>query len=52
VGKPIKVTQIDNPTKAQVEKVHEQYLDALQKLYDEYKDEFHAYRTQEMRFVA
>ena len=52
VGTPIPVKLNANPSQKEIETLHQQYLDALQKLYDEYKDIFHYYRTSDMRFVA
>jgi 2-acylglycerol O-acyltransferase 2 len=52
VGKPIYVDKvIANPTEEQIQDLHQKYLDGLQQLYDDYKDIFHTYRKQEMRFV-
>jgi hypothetical protein len=52
VGKPIPVQQVLQPTPQQVDELHQTYLNELQKLYDEFKDRYHSYRKQEMRFVA
>ncbi|KAL2917659.1 diacylglycerol O-acyltransferase 1 [Polyrhizophydium stewartii] len=51
-GPPIYVDKVETPTCEQVDALHKQYLAALQRLYDQHKDEFHAHRRQEMRFVA
>ena len=36
VGNPVKVKQIENPTREEIEKMHEIYVKELQKLYDKY----------------
>ena len=36
VGKPIKVKKIENPTREEIENMHETYVKELQKLYDKY----------------
>ena len=41
----------ETPTDEQIEELHQKYLEGLQQLYDDYKDVFHTYRIQEMRFV-
>ena len=63
VGKPIHVDKVENPTQEQIDKLHQQYMEGLQKLYDDYKvyihtlihsllqDIFHKNRKQEMRFI-
>lgn len=52
VGKPIYVDEvIENPTEEQINTLHQKYLDGLLELYDDYKDIFHSYRKQDMRFV-
>ncbi|RLN47261.1 hypothetical protein BBJ28_00002354 [Nothophytophthora sp. Chile5] len=37
VGKPLLLPQIEHPTKAEVKKYHDQYVQALQELFDAYK---------------
>ncbi|KAG3180208.1 hypothetical protein PC128_g15655 [Phytophthora cactorum] len=37
VGKPLAVPHIENPTKEEVKKYHDEYIGALQKLFDRYK---------------
>ena len=51
VGSAIRVEKIQYPSKQQIDELHEKYMQSLQKLYDDYKDIYHTYRTQEMRFV-
>ena len=36
VGTPIQVTRIENPTREEIESMHETYVKELQKLYDKY----------------
>lgn len=36
VGRPISVDKVENPSEAQVNQLHKQYLEALQSLYKEY----------------
>ena len=36
MGTPIKVKKIENPTKEEIENMHETYVKELQKLYDKY----------------
>jgi hypothetical protein len=40
VGKGIKVEKIKNPSKDQIDKLHELYLDELRKLFEEHKDKY------------
>ncbi|KAL3670409.1 hypothetical protein V7S43_004728 [Phytophthora oleae] len=37
VGKPLVLPHIENPTREEVKKYHNQYIEALQKLFDRYK---------------
>ncbi|KAJ3321770.1 2-acylglycerol O-acyltransferase 3 [Boothiomyces sp. JEL0866] len=52
VGRPIPVKRVDHPTEEQINELHQKYVSSIQDLYDEFKDEFHTNRTQELRFVA
>lgn len=36
VGAPIKINQISNPSKEEIEKTHQHYMRELQKLYNKY----------------
>ncbi|KAF1953929.1 DAGAT-domain-containing protein [Byssothecium circinans] len=51
VGRPIKVQQIKNPDKAYVDKVHQEYIDELLRLWDQHKDEFAPRRTEELKII-
>ena len=35
-GAPLKVSKIENPTRDQIRELHEKYVEAVKKLYDEY----------------
>ncbi len=37
IGEPIPVKQVANPTEAQVDELHQKFIEALQSLFDEYK---------------
>ncbi|ROW11575.1 hypothetical protein VMCG_01275 [Cytospora schulzeri] len=51
VGKPVKVVQAENPDNSEVDRLHALYTEELQKIWDRYKDEFAAERTEEMQFL-
>eukprot|EP01087_Luapelamoeba_hula_P000439 TRINITY_DN10329_c0_g1_i1.p1 TRINITY_DN10329_c0_g1~~TRINITY_DN10329_c0_g1_i1.p1 ORF type:complete len:392 (-),score=47.70 TRINITY_DN10329_c0_g1_i1:67-1164(-) len=40
IGTPIEVVRVDNPSKEQIDKLHAQFVAALQELFDEFKGEF------------
>ncbi len=40
VGKPIDVKKVENPTKQQIEELHELYISELEKLFDEHKGKY------------
>ena len=40
VGEPIPVEKRENPSEAQVDDLHQIYMDRLRKLYDDYKPQF------------
>jgi 2-acylglycerol O-acyltransferase 2 len=40
VGRPVKVVQHDNPPTELVEKYHKAYIQELERLYDQFKDEY------------
>ena len=35
-GAPLKVDKVENPTREQIGELHQKYVEAVQKLYDEY----------------
>lgn len=51
VGKPIECPLIENPTKEQIDEYHTKYMDAVQELYESYKNRFALKRSQSLRFV-
>jgi hypothetical protein len=51
VGSPIPVNKVVNPSREEVEELHQRYVTAVQELYDTFKDKFHSHRTRELRFV-
>jgi hypothetical protein len=51
VGSPIHVEAVANPSKEQVNALHERYVQALVDLYEEHKDVYFKDRIREMRFV-
>ncbi|KAI9208221.1 diacylglycerol acyltransferase [Polychytrium aggregatum] len=52
VGAPIEVEKQENPSREYIAQVHGKYLEGLQRLYDEFKDQFAADRTRDLRIVA
>jgi 2-acylglycerol O-acyltransferase 2 len=52
VGTPIKVAKVENPTNEDIDKLQEHYTQCLLKLYDDYKDTHHRYRTEDMKIVC
>lgn len=40
VGKPIAVPKVNRPTKDQIQQYHAQYTQALEALFDKYKDKY------------
>ncbi|KLT44580.1 diacylglycerol acyltransferase [Cutaneotrichosporon oleaginosum] len=52
VGAPIPVKQIEKPTDEEVQAVHNQYIEALQALWDKHKDEYAKDRKSELKLVA
>ncbi|POS79908.1 diacylglycerol acyltransferase [Diaporthe helianthi] len=52
VGRPIKVVQAENPDNAEVDRLHEQYVEELRAVWDRYKDEFARDRIEEMEFLS
>lgn len=37
VGAPIKVNKVDNPSEEQIISLHQQYLDGLEKVFEDHK---------------
>jgi len=42
VGKPLELPKIENPTSEQIDQYHTQFIQALQSLFDKYKDKYAA----------
>ncbi|CAN8099093.1 unnamed protein product [Discula destructiva] len=51
VGKPIAVVQASNPDNTEINRLHDLYVEELQKIWDRYKDEFAGHRKEEMLFM-
>ncbi|XP_072483433.1 acyl-CoA wax alcohol acyltransferase 1 [Notamacropus eugenii] len=51
VGEPVMVPKIENPSQETVDKYHTLYIEALQNLFDEYKTQYGASKTQELLFL-
>jgi len=51
VGEPIDCPRIESPTAEQIDEYHRRYMEALEALYDKYKDVYAKDRRHEMRFV-
>ncbi|KAK4055277.1 diacylglycerol O-acyltransferase 1 [Microbotryomycetes sp. JL201] len=52
VGRPIRVTQTDNPTMTQLEEVQAQYIVELKKIWDQYKELYATGRKGELTIIA
>lgn len=52
VGKPIPVFQASAPDNAEVNRLHDLYVEELQKIWDRYKDEFAPHHKEEMQFMS
>ncbi|KAG9236301.1 diacylglycerol O-acyltransferas-like protein 2B [Amylocarpus encephaloides] len=48
VGKPILVTQSSKPAQEDIDRVHEEYVQELEQLWDTWKDKFAPHRKEEM----
>jgi 2-acylglycerol O-acyltransferase 2 len=51
VGRPIKVNQAASPKQEDIDRVHEEYMVELERLWDTWKDEFAKERKSEMELV-
>lgn len=51
VGRPVKVSQAANPKQEDIDRVHEEYVAELERLWDTWKDEFAKERQSELEFV-
>lgn len=51
VGKPIRVVQSSNPEQDEIDRVHEEYIRELERIWDTWKDKFAPDRKEELQFV-
>ncbi|OTA28355.1 hypothetical protein BTJ68_08557 [Hortaea werneckii EXF-2000] len=51
VGKPIRIQQAKNPDPAYVDQIHQQYVDELMRIWDDWKDTFARHRQTELEIV-
>lgn len=51
VGKPIKVTQSSKPEQEHINRVHEEYVTELERLWNTWKDEFSPERNSGLEFI-
>lgn len=51
VGKPIRVMQSSKPEQEEIDRVHEDYIQELERIWDTWKDEFAPQRKEELQFV-
>jgi 2-acylglycerol O-acyltransferase 2 len=51
VGKPIQVVQEDRPEQESIDRVHEEYIMELERLWDSWKDEFASKRKEELQIL-
>ncbi|KAE8452187.1 hypothetical protein EG329_001654 [Mollisiaceae sp. DMI_Dod_QoI] len=51
VGKPIRVVQSAKPEQEDIDRVHEEYIQELERIWNTWKDEFAPQRKEELQFV-
>lgn len=51
VGKPIHVDKVEDPTEEQIAELHKVYIDSLQELFTQYKDEYGTSDTEEISLL-
>ncbi|KAI3639135.1 hypothetical protein MIR68_002665 [Amoeboaphelidium protococcarum] len=51
VGKPISVPKTENPSPELIAEYHGKYVDALQEIFDKYKDEYAPDRVRDLRII-
>jgi 2-acylglycerol O-acyltransferase 2 len=51
VGRPVMVAQAANPKQEDIDRVHEEYVTELERLWETWKDEFAPRRKSELQFV-
>nr|BBA16945.1 diacylgycerol acyltransferase isoform 1 [Rhodosporidiobolus fluvialis] len=52
VGRPISVTQKDNPTNADLDEVQQRYITELKRIWEDYKEVYAKSRTKELNIIA
>lgn len=52
VGKPIRVVQSSTPEQEDIDRVHEEYVQELERIWHTWKDDFSPHRTEELLFVG
>lgn len=51
VGRPIRVTQSANPAQEEIDRLHEEYVKELERLWDTWNDEFAPNRKSELEII-
>lgn len=51
MGKPIYLEKDENPTKERIDQVHQQYMDGLTSIFEEYKEKFGVDKDTTLKFV-
>jgi len=51
VGKPIKVMQSSKPDQEEIDRVHELYIQELERIWDTWKDDFSPKRKGELQIL-
>ena len=51
VGRPIQILQSKNPDPEYLDEIHEQYIEELVRLWEDWKDTFARYRKSELEVI-
>lgn len=51
VGRPIRVMQSSKPEQEEIDRVHEEYIQELERIWDTWKNDFAPHRKEELQFV-
>jgi len=51
VGRPVKVIQNPKPEQEEIDRVHEEYVQELERIWNTWKDDFSPDRKEELQFV-
>jgi 2-acylglycerol O-acyltransferase 2 len=51
VGKPVRVAQNPRPEQEEIDRIHEQYIQELERVWDTWKDEFAPKRKEELQIL-